>query len=133
MVRAFFLVLCLCASPLQAAPINTPETEFLQEEETPPQEKRTPLDSKALLIKTVLLLAGLVGMLYGASYFIKRLGGGRYTSSATEGELHLIERKYISPKTAVWLVEVRGFPLIVVDGQNGVAVHSLHAQPTEKQ
>lgn len=133
MVRAFFLVLFLCASPLQAVEMSAPETEFFQEEASPVQEKQTPLDSKALLIKTVLLLAGLVGMLYGVAYFIKRISGGRYNASATEGELHLVERKYISPKTAVWLIEVKGFPIVVVDGQNGVAVHSLPAQPAEKQ
>jgi len=132
MVRAFFLFLLLFSSPLPAEEKSSPETEFFQEESSPAQEKQTPFDSKKLLIKTVLLLAGLVGMLYGTAYFVKRMSGGRFTSSATEGEIRLVERKYISPKTSVWLLDIRGLSIVVVEGQNGVAVHSLTTQPTQK-
>jgi flagellar biogenesis protein FliO len=125
MVRVFFLLLLSLTAPLSATETVPAEKEFLQEEPMPSVEKQTPLDSKALLIKTALLLAGIVGMLYGAAYFIKRIGGGRYSPSSGEGKIHLVERKYISPKTSVWLLEVENTSVIVVDSQNGVAVQPL--------
>mgnify|MGYP006987968536 CR=1 FL=1 len=91
------------------------------------------LPAACLLLKTVLLLAGLIGLLYGGAYFIKRMSGRHFSSSTKEGEIQLIERKYLSPKTAIWLLEVQGLPIVVVDSQNGVAVHTLTSQPTDKK
>lgn len=126
MVRVLLLLLFFFSAPLPTY-ATTMEQEFLQEEnessKTP--ERQSPLDSKALLIKTVVLLAGLVGMLYGGAYLVKRMGGGKYAGSGSEGEIQLIERKFLSPKTSVWLISIKKTRIVVIEGQNGVAVHPL--------
>lgn len=133
MIRVFFLVLSLffCTSPLISVDHSPTKEEFLREEEPTAEEKTTPLDSKTLLIRTVLLLAGLVGMLYGGAYLVRRMGGSRFSTSG-EGAIRLVERQFISPKTAVWLLEIQDQTVVVVDGQNGVAIHSLGTHPTKE-
>ncbi len=132
MLRVFFLVcsLLFLSSPLPCSEASQLKEEFLQEEEPAASEKQTPLESKALLIKTVLLLAGIVGMLYGSAYLLRKIGGSRFSPAKGEGAIRLVERQFISPKTSVWLIEIKDQPIVVVDGQNGVAVHSLTKEKT---
>jgi flagellar biogenesis protein FliO len=107
---------------------GTPE-EYLDEETAP---QRQVIDVRALFFKTLLLLVGLCGLVVAGGYFFKRLTGGRLSSLSTNGEICLIERKYLSPKTSVWLIEARNQSLVVVDSQYGVAVHSLRENPPQE-
>jgi flagellar biogenesis protein FliO len=133
MIRVFFLILgLLFCTPLPCSETSPTKEEFLQEEESEAPVKQTPLESKTLLIKTVILLAGLVGMLYGGAYLIRRIGGSRFSPQKGSAEIQLIERQFISPKTSVWLIHVQDQPVIVVDSPNGVAVHSLSNPSTEE-
>lgn len=133
MFRIFFLAISLLffTAPLSCKEIDAQKEEFLREESTS-SEKQTPLESKAILIKTALLLSGLVGMLYGGAYFIKKIGGNRFSPTGADNGIKLIERQFISPKTAVWLLEVKGQSVIVVDAQNGVAIHTLTTPSTKE-
>jgi flagellar biogenesis protein FliO len=61
-------------------------------------------------------------MVVGGGWLMKRFGGGRFDSFSKEGSIQLIERKYLSPKTSVWLVEVKNESFVVIDSLNGVAI-----------
>lgn len=137
MIRGFFrntfiLLFLLFSSPHLTCQEPSIPSDFL-EEEVQDQEHKL-LDTKALLIKTLLLLGGLVGTLYGAAYFVKRMGGGRYATMTSEGAIRLIEKKHLSSRTSIWLVEVNNQPMVVIDSQNAVAVHAVNQpEKTEKQ
>jgi len=115
------------------------QTEIFPQEETPERyidEESAPLhqvsDVRALFFKTFGLLAGLCGLVILGGYALKRIGGARIGAFSTDGAITLIERKYISPKTSVWLIKIYEEPVVVVDSQNGVAIHSLKAQSPDQ-
>ena len=114
-----FLFIC-CAQPLCGAE-NPPQLEAFEEEGSPFQQVS---DVRGLFFKTLYLVAGLCGLVVVGGFLLKRLGP-KVGSFGNDGAITLVERKYISPKTVVWLVKVNGQPLVVVDSQNGVAIHSL--------
>jgi flagellar biogenesis protein FliO len=95
-----------------------------QESKEDSLSKKSP-DIRSLFLKTVLLLVSVVGILLGASYFVKKMTGAKLTGMSSDGTIKLIERKYLSPKCSLWIVEVEGKKMIVVEGQNGVAVQAL--------
>lgn len=136
--RCFVLLFACCmqgslAPQLYSADPSLPtQTEPFLQEETPEQyteEQSAPLhqvsDVRTLFFKTFGLLAGLCGLIIVGGYVLKRLGGQRMGTFGTGGAITLVERKYISPKTCVWLIKVHEEPVVVVDSQNGVAIHSL--------
>jgi flagellar biogenesis protein FliO len=135
-----FLFACctqgLCTSPLYSADNASPEqTKPFQQEETSEgydHEESAPLqqvsDVTGLFIKTFSLLAGLCGLIIVGGYVLRRMGGPRIGTFGTGTAITLIERKYISPKTSVWLIKVHEEPVVIVDSQNGVAIHSLKTQ-----
>ena len=102
-----------------------------EEEETPPHQQV--IDVRTLFFKTLLMLIGLCTLVIAGGYFLKRIAGGKLKAFTTDGSIQLIERKYLSPKTALWLVEVKSKPLIVVDSQYGVAIHSIQEEETKEK
>ena len=138
-MRSFIIaVVALCCSlaPVTSMALSTQETRATQEETTPEEispDESTPqgqvIDVQHLFFKTVVLLIGICGLVIGGGYFLKRIAGGRLNSFSTDGAIVLLERKYLSPKTSLWIVEVNHQPLVVVDSQYGVAVHSLKETP----
>jgi flagellar protein FliO/FliZ len=146
MIRAIIigcmLLSCPCSSflvPVYADEIELEQQNFPQdenplalpeEEETPPH--RQVIDVRKLFFKTLMMLIGLCALVVAGGYFLKRIAGGKLRAFTTDGSIQLIERKYLSPKTSLWLVEVKGQPIIVVDSQYGVAIHSLNEKETEK-
>lgn len=137
-----FCVLGLCtffASPLQLySQESTVEQEYFLEQ--PPAADgageesaagRQIIDVRNLFFKTLVLLVGLCGLVIAGAYLLKRLTGGRLSSFSTDGSIVLLERKYLSPKSSLWLLEVKGRPLVVVDSLYGVAIHSLENAPKE--
>lgn len=86
--------------------------------------KKAP-DIRSLFYKTVLLLITVVGILLSASYFVKRMTGAKLNGVGSEGAIRLVERKYLSPKCSIWLVEAEGQKLLVAENQSGVAIQML--------
>jgi flagellar biogenesis protein FliO len=128
MIRGFFclqlfVLLSLFYAPVLPCAESTIPKDFLEDEPVEPNHKG--IDPKYLLMKTILVLGGIVGTLYGTAYFIKRMGGGKYSTLSTDGAIRLIEKKHLSPKTAIWLVEVNDQPMVIVDSQNAAAIHPI--------
>ena len=125
MFKALALLFVCCVQPMYS-------TEALSREEA--LEEESPMyhqvsDVRGLFIKTFGLLAGLCGLVVVGGYLLKRIGP-KGVSFGADGAIVLVERKYISPKTALWLVKVNGQPLLVVDSQNGVAIQNLREEKT---
>ena len=99
-------------------------TEEVFEEEIPSYQG---CDVRGLFFKTLWPLAGLCSLVIAGGYLLKRLGP-KGAAFGSDGAIILVERKYISPKTALWLVKVNGEPLLVVDSQNGVAIQNIREE-----
>lgn len=108
-------------------PKEEPAGESL-EEETPPHQQV--IDVRKLFFKTLLLLIAICGVVISGGYLLKRATGGKLSSFSTAGNIQLLERKYLSPKTSLWLVEVKNQPMVVVDSQYGIALQPLKERPS---
>ena len=125
-------------STVYAEEVVVEKENFLQEENPPaffdeenPSQHQV-IDVRKLFFKTLIMLAGLCGLVVAGGYFLKRISGGKLSSFSTDGAIQLVERKYLSPKTSLWLVEVKNQPLVIIDSQYGAAIHSLKEIPEEK-
>jgi len=126
MLRTLFIFLFACS--LRGAPAQQlcaaehPLEEYL-EEESPSFNQVS--DVRSLFFKTFGLLAALCSLIIVGGYVLRRISGAKVGVLGTGGAIDLVERKYISPKTALWLVTINGQPFVVVDGQNGVAIKAI--------
>ena len=115
------------------------EENYLQDENASqiPEDENAPkrqiIDVRKLFFKTLFMLIGLCVLVIAGGYFLKRIAGGKLSSFSSNGSIQLIERKYLSPKTSIWLVEVKNQPLVMIDSQYGVAIHSLKAENIEEK
>lgn len=105
------------------------DTFFPGDEETP----RALPNFRAMLLKTVLLLGGIIGMLLAGNWLLKKLVGGRVDIASSQGTIRLVSRTYLSPKTCLWLVEVNSQQFAIIDSPNGVALQPLSALGKEEQ
>jgi flagellar biogenesis protein FliO len=118
--------------PPSVAPKETPIEDVTSEETSP---HGLIIDVRHTFYKTVVVLLSLCGVIIGGGYLLKRLSGGRLSGFGTDGTIVLRERKYLSPKTALWVVEVNHQPLVVVDSQYGIAIQPLKPKfpPTSQE
>lgn len=130
-------LLCQTYAPLRAVEeVPVEQIDVFSEKEGGPSDFGSPGSTEQVdqiqhfFFKTIGLLAGLCGLIIGGGYFLKRLGGARIGTFGAENNIVLVERKYISPKTALWYVTIKDQPFIIVDSQQGVAIHSCN-QPIE--
>ncbi len=135
-MRTILIGLALFCTSL--SPVYTPvyaQEEVVVEENVFPDadgersSQRQVMNVRALFFRTLFLLIGLCALVIGGGYLLKRITGGRLSSFSTNGSILLIERKYLSPKSSIWLLEVQGQPIVVVDSQSGVAIHALRESP----
>jgi flagellar biogenesis protein FliO len=144
MIRAILIGLILSCSTfspsistLFAEEVIVEKENFLNEENLPEfsDEESAPhhqvIDVRKLFFKTLIMLGGLCGLVVAGGYFLKRLSGGKQSGFHSNGAIQLVEKKYLSPKTSLWLVEVNHQPVVVIESQYGVAIHSLKEMPQE--
>ena len=126
-MRTVWLLVFCSFAPLVAAEnkIEKQELETLwDEEEGKPQYQ--PTDVTTLFYKTVLLVVFLSGSIIAGGWLLKSISGSKFTSLTNGGAIELIERKHISPKTAIWLAKIENTPIVIVESVHGVAVHTLN-------
>jgi len=142
MKQKFLLLTLFFLSALVGAqePTETPQTEPEQEEidrsfwlEEEPGEKPKPVDVQRLFFKTVALVVFLSGAVLAGGWFLKRVTGNKFNSFNTEGAIQLLERKYLSPKTSVWLLEINEKSVVVIESVHGVAIHPISQDSSEKK
>lgn len=63
-------------------------------------------DIGATFIKMMLTFGALIFLLFGTYWFIKRLIRFRLEKGVGNGSIYVVEKKMISPKTILYLVEV---------------------------
>ncbi len=121
----FLFALCpqLAFSDTEGQTLSQEQKSFLEDdsESTPTTPSNAP-NMTGLLIKTIIILGGLCGIVFAGAHFLRRMGGSQFNSFRTDGSIRLVERKYLSPKTSVWLVEVNNQSFLVVDSQQQTAI-----------
>lgn len=81
-------------------------------------------DYGAAFFKMLLVLFALLTVVILSVWMIKRWGAGRFGRFKDKQGIHILEKRMISPKTALYKIEVEGSRLLVVESQ--LEVRALH-------
>jgi flagellar biogenesis protein FliO len=77
------------------------------------------------LIKMVLTLAGLVTLVFLTIWVLKKVSHGRFGNFGSQKKISIVEKKPLSPKTLLYLIEVDGKKVLLSESQLEVRMHSL--------
>lgn len=77
------------------------------------------------------MLGLLIGAMLLASWFLKRMASARYEALNTSSNIRVVERRAISPKTTLYLIESEGRSVLLAETPN--ALVSLLNQELEKE
>lgn len=103
--------------PDAPGPIFPPE-DFMQ---LPENENNSHSDRFYTEFLNMLATLGLViGIILIAAWFLKRLLNTRIEQINTTSTIKISERRALSPKTALYLLEIHGKTVLIAESQNGV-------------
>lgn len=72
------------------------------------------------LTNMVLVLAGLVALLYFAAFVMRRLRDSQMAGLNKTSDIVILERRALSPKGAIYLVDVKGKQFLIGESPNGL-------------
>lgn len=92
----------------------------------PPEEFITPPDEKESnrflveFISTMATLGLIISLILIVGWFLKRLVNTRIEQANDTSGIKIVERRMISPKTAIYAIEVEGKGIIIAETASGV-------------
>ncbi len=79
-----------------------------------------PGDYGIAFVKMFLTLIALILLMVGSFWFLRRLVRSRFNRSSGEQMIHVLEKKMISPKSMLFLVEVDGQKILLAESQHEI-------------
>lgn len=76
-----------------------------------------PLSTGALLAKTLFTFIALIALIFASYWFVKRLSQNRVYGSHSDHLIQIIEKKALSPKTVLYVIEVEGKQVLLAESQ----------------
>ncbi len=130
-VQSLFLLFfvstaALLASGQEPSPNNTPtKTEVQTVTESPTQTSSLSLfESKSqtssyehAFLKMILTLIGLLVLVFGTLWILRKLSHGRIGSFSSLKKIKILEKKPLSPKTVLYLIELGGKQIFLTESQ----------------
>lgn len=145
---AIFLVVFSTTAAQEHEPAPPEPHEQQMEEPVPPPPKarsRNPLDelqeleakeppSRFLsdMLNMLTTLGLMVVVLVGISWFLKKMLNTRIQQANSNSLIKIHERRALSPKTAIYLLDICGKGIVVAESQNGV-VHLADVSISEEE
>lgn len=121
--------------PAQQAVPSTPSP-------TPPQNdlfeqiRQTPQETDHFFydfLNMLMMLGLIVLFILIVSWLLKRFMNTRMQQINSASPIKILERRSLTPKTAIYLLEVHGKGIIIAESQNGVShLGNIHLTPEEK-
>jgi flagellar biogenesis protein FliO len=150
MLKKIFTSLFLCAAAfalaeMKAAPPQTQSTQNQAETSEAPADTSTETKAPALpteeipplpsstqitesyegsFIRVILSLIGLVVLVVVTFWILKRLGRGRFGKFSSDKLIHIIERRPLSPKSVLYLVQIENKRVLLSESQFEVRSHA---------
>ena len=146
-IFALFFQVCLVANDtLGQAPVATPHEEIVAIEQqkgtdspTPPtklqqspDDKESLQDSKGIeeqnknfqsaIIKTFLSIVAFIALILLTIWFLRRLAHNRHTFGMKSHSMQILEKRLLSPKTTLYLMEVDGKKVVFSESMMDVKV-----------
>jgi flagellar biogenesis protein FliO len=153
MLKKIFTSLLLCATLLVMAETPTPQTQAqaqaqaqtqstsqtaeqaetqqpsapeLPTQEIPPLPSSTEITQsyEGSFIRVIVSLIGLVVLVVVTFWILKRLGRGRFGKLGSDKLIHIIERRNLSPKSVLYLVQIENKRVLLSESQFEVRSHA---------
>lgn len=96
----------------------------------------SPADNSRFWTEVVNMMATLgliISLILIAAWFLKRMLNTRQEQVNTTSIIKVIERRGLSPKTAVYLLEIEGKSIVIAESQNGVTVLGNYDSPVDEE
>ena len=136
-MKRILCLFCACVSLVSAQEIFE-ETVNPVPSQPPPQEMPVPAHENGTdsishaLTKMGLTLLVLI-VLFGVSYyFLRRVGKSRFSSMNNMKAIKVREKRPISPKTTLYLVELAGKEVLIAESQLDVRALATYEWPDEE-
>jgi flagellar protein FliO/FliZ len=84
-------------------------------------------------ISMVATLGLIISLILIVAWFLKRMVNTRQEQANETSIIKLIERRSLSPKTAIYLLEIEGKSLVIAESPSGVTRLSEYNTPEEKE
>jgi flagellar protein FliO/FliZ len=81
-------------------------------------------------IKMILSLVFLIVLMWATVWLLRRLMNQKLLRGSSQSMLHVIEKKMLSPKTMLYVVEVEGDKIVIAESQ--LEIKTLHSLKTER-
>nr|QIQ10893.1 hypothetical protein OJOKFFHK_00036 [uncultured bacterium] len=85
------------------------------------------------VVNMMATLGLIISLILIAAWFLKRMLNTRQEQVNTTSIIKVVERRGLSPKTAVYLLEIEGKSIVIAESQNGVTVLSSYDSPAEEE
>lgn len=87
-------------------------------------------DLGAAFAKMCLSLVALIALLVVSYWFLKRLMQNRMQKNSENAAIHILEKRMISPKTMLYLIEVDKKKIVIAESQ--LEIKKISEDPLEK-
>lgn len=124
-----FIRSLLCLVALWATPLVAQETEsydpseeplFFVEESVSNVPESSGTDFFTALLKTIMALAAMVALLYGATYLMRKFTMQKWQGENKTSDIEVLERRALSPKAALYLIDVLGKKVLIGESDKGL-------------
>lgn len=121
----FLFFFCFSLSHLSSQNESQPlPFEFQELQQTPPpsniQVETEPDNFQAKFFNMLFFLALLIAFMLLASWAIKRIGKNRLNQLNSLSDIKIIETRYLSAKTTIYVLEIYGQNIVIAESHTGV-------------
>jgi flagellar biosynthetic protein FliO len=137
-LRTIMVGVMLCMAG-QAQETLTPETALIAEVAPAEAHPASPAPVQTMekltnsyqgaFVRMLLSLAGVLALLLGTIWFLKRLKSSKWGFGGARQSIHILEKRPLSPKSVLYLVEVGGQRVLLAESQ--LEVRALCECPAE--
>lgn len=108
------------------APLKVPENlpeEFRRVLEAPEENPPPSADSLYLeFFKMIIMLGAIIGLLLLSMWFVKRMMNARIEQMNVSSFIKVIERRSLSAKTSLYVIELQDRRIAIAESHNGITV-----------
>lgn len=114
------------SEPQEPAHETAPENPVLREAPPHlPSSKEMTSSYESSFVKMIVTLLGIIFLVFATFWILKRVGKGRFKFSSSGRGIAILERKPLSPKTMLYIVEMGNKKILISESQ--VEVRALNA------
>lgn len=93
----------------------------------------TPISYEGAFTKMLLVLAGLIVLIFLTVWILRQISQGKFTGGASYRTIKILERKALSPKSSLYIVEIEGKRIMIAESQVEVRCITTLSENTDAE